>query len=80
MTTATSWITLHPHRDGIEACIRDTNINIWGLVEWRHRGRSDEELLASIQGLTGEDLVAAWDYYEGHREEIEGFIRCNEEA
>jgi uncharacterized protein (DUF433 family) len=80
MTTATSWIIRHPHPDGIEACIRDTNINVWGLVEWRQLGRGDDAILASIQGLTAEDLAAAWDYYEGHREEIEGFIRRNAEA
>jgi uncharacterized protein (DUF433 family) len=80
MTTATSWITRRQHPDGIEACIRDTNINVWGLVEWRRLGRSDEEIIESIQGLTAEDLATAWDYYEKHPKEIEDFIRRNAEA
>jgi uncharacterized protein (DUF433 family) len=79
MTTAMSWITRRTHPDGIEACVRDTNINVWGLVEWRRLGRSDADILASIQGLTAEDLAAAWDYYEQHPEEIEDFICRNAE-
>jgi uncharacterized protein (DUF433 family) len=80
MATTTSWITRRPHPDGVEACVRDTNINVWGLVEWRRLGRSDEEILASVQGLTREDLASAWDYYEQHPEEVEAFIRRNAEA
>lgn len=80
MTTATTWISLRPHSEGFEACIRDTNINIWGLVEWRNLGRSDAEILATIPGLTEEDLSTAWEYYEQHSEEIDQFIRRNAEA
>lgn len=80
MATATSWITRHTHPNGIEACIRDTNVNVWGLVEWRRLGRTDAEILATVQGLTLEDLAAAWDYYDQHREEIDTFIRNNAEA
>jgi uncharacterized protein (DUF433 family) len=36
---ATKRITRRPRADGVGACIRDTNINVWGLVEWRHLGR-----------------------------------------
>ncbi len=80
MMTTTSWITRRSHADGIEACIRDTNVNVWGLVEWRSLGRSDEAILASIQGLTLDDLTAAWEYYHQHADEIEEFIRRNAEA
>lgn len=80
MPTMTSWITRRPHPHGIEACIRDTNINVWGLVEWQRLGLSDDEILAAVQGLTREDLAAAWDYHIEHPEEIERFIRLNAEA
>jgi uncharacterized protein (DUF433 family) len=80
MTTATSWITRRPHPNGIEACIRDTNVNVWGLVEWQRMGRNDAAILSPIQGLTQEDLVAAWEYYDQHREEVDGFIRRNAEV
>ncbi len=80
MPTTQTRITRRPHPDGIEACIRDTNINVWGLVEWHRLGRTDEEILTSIQGLTPEDLAAAWEYYEQHPDEIEAFIRRNGKA
>ena len=32
MTATASWISRRSHPDGAEACIRDTNINVWGLV------------------------------------------------
>ena len=80
MAMATCWITRRPHPGGAEACIRDTNINIWGLVERRQNGMSNDEILADVQGLTPEDLQAAWEYYEAHRDEVERAIRLNAEA
>jgi uncharacterized protein (DUF433 family) len=80
MATATSWITRRTHPDGVEACIRDTNINVWGLVERRRHGLSDVEILECIQGLRPEDLEAAWAYARAHPEEIDQAIRLNAEA
>ncbi len=80
MLMATDRITRRPHPDGVEACIRDTNINVWGLVEWRRLGRSDAEILESMHGLSAEDLAAAWEYYREHPHEINDFIHRNEEA
>jgi uncharacterized protein (DUF433 family) len=80
MVTETARITHRPHPDGVEACVRDTNINVWGLVEWRRLGRSDADILRSVRGLTADDLDAAWDYYATHQDEIDGFIRRNAEA
>jgi uncharacterized protein (DUF433 family) len=65
---------------GGDACIRDTRLTVWGLVEWRQLGLSDEEVLQRVSGLTPADLEAAWDYYGRNREEIEQAIRENEEA
>ncbi len=80
MATTASWITRRPHPDGAEACVRDTNINVWGLVERRRLGMLDADILADVQGLTPEDLQAAWDYYQVHAEEIDRAIRLNAEA
>jgi type III restriction enzyme len=81
MTSATaSWITRRPHPDGVEACVRDTNINVWGLVERRRHGLDDACILERVQGLTPADLEAAWAYYDRHRDEIEEAIRRNAEA
>jgi uncharacterized protein (DUF433 family) len=80
MTTTATWITRRPHPDGVEACIRDTNINVWGLVARRRAGLDNARILASIQGLTPEDLEAAWGYYAEHPKEIDEAIRRNAEA
>ncbi|MCE9530119.1 MAG: DUF433 domain-containing protein [Planctomycetes bacterium] len=77
MLAATNQITRRPHPDGFEACIRDTNINVWGLVEWRQLGRTDVEIVDSIPGLTLDDLAAAWEYAAEHAQEIETAIRRN---
>ncbi len=79
-STTASWITRRPHADGVEACIRDTNINVWGLVQRSRFGLTDARILESVQGLTSDDLEAAWAYYRNHREEIDEAIRRNAEA
>ena len=80
MATATSWITRRPHPDGVEACIRDTNINVWGLVQRRRLGWSDARILQGVQGLKPEDLDAAWDYAAAHVDEIDQAIQRNVEG
>jgi uncharacterized protein (DUF433 family) len=80
MTTITSWISKKADRCGGDACIRDTRITVWGLVEWRRLGQSDEQIMEGIPRLTQADLDAAWDYYASHGEEIEEAIRLNAEA
>ena len=76
-STAASWITRRPHPDGVEACVRDTNINVWGLVRRRELGLSDPRILECVQGLTLADLEAAWVYYADHRGEVDEAIRRN---
>lgn len=80
IATQRSWITKQPDRCGGDACVRDTRITVWGLVEWRRLGLSDEQILQDIQGLTSADLEAAWEYHATHREEIDEAIRANAEA
>jgi uncharacterized protein (DUF433 family) len=41
---------------------------------------SKDEILGDVQGLTSEDLLAAWEYYNTHRDEVERAIRLNAEA
>ena len=79
-TTKNSWIQKTPNVCGGDACIRRTRITVNGLVRYRQLGCTDLEILGMIQGLTEDDLAAAWDYYANHREEIEQAIRENEEA
>jgi uncharacterized protein (DUF433 family) len=75
-----SWITRRAHPDGVEACVRDTNINVWGIIQCRRLGWSDERILQSLEGLTADDLSSAEEYAASHPEEIEAFIRNNDEA
>jgi uncharacterized protein (DUF433 family) len=80
MTVTASWISKNPDRCGGDACVRDTRITVWGLVEWRHLGLTDEAILRSIQGLTPADLEAAWEYAAAHIAEIDQAMRGNAEA
>ena len=79
MPATASWITRRKHPDGTEACIRDTNINVWGLIARHHRGQDNEEILAAIQGLSAADLEAAWACYRENSREIDESISRNVE-
>jgi uncharacterized protein (DUF433 family) len=79
-TRTKSWIQRRPNVCGGDACIRNTRITVHGLVQWRKLGLSDARILEIIEGLTAEDLVAAWEYYRLHQSEIEEEIRQNEKA
>jgi len=65
---------------GGDACIRYTRIPIWLLVQLKQAGYSEERILANYPGLTASDLIAAWDYYAAHAEQIESERRAHEEA
>jgi uncharacterized protein (DUF433 family) len=78
MTTTTSWITKTPDRCGGDACIRDTRIPVWILVNYRRLGGTDGDLLSDYPSLTPTDLEVAWQYWVAHMEEIDHDIRENE--
>ena len=64
---------------GGDACIRQTRITIWGLVNARRLGYTEADLLESYPNLYASDLVNAWAYAEAYPHEIETAIRENEE-
>jgi uncharacterized protein (DUF433 family) len=78
LKTTGSRVQKTPGVCGGRACLRDTRITVWGLVNSRRLGATDEQLLLNIGGLTPEDLRAAWDYYREHAAEIDEDIRENE--
>jgi uncharacterized protein (DUF433 family) len=78
LKTTSSWVQKTPDLCGGRACIRNTRITVWGLVNSRRLGAADEQILENIVGLTPEDLQAAWDYYREHPTEIDDDIRANE--
>ena len=65
-TTKKSWVQTTPNVCGGDACIRNTRITVHGLVHYRQLGLSEQRLLEAIQGLTQDDLDAAWEYYAGN--------------
>jgi uncharacterized protein (DUF433 family) len=77
---ATSWIEKTLDVCGGSARIRATRHTVHGLVQWRREGLSDDAILDYYPELTREDLAAAWQYYDTHREEIDQAIREDEEA
>jgi uncharacterized protein (DUF433 family) len=80
MITAETLIRRTPGVVGGDACVRETRIAVWMLVEAQRLGRDDAELLEDYPGLTADDLRAAWEYAAAHRTEIEEAIRANEAA
>jgi uncharacterized protein (DUF433 family) len=73
-TTLNQRISRTPGVAGGDACIRDTRIAVWTLVQLKKLGRSEEKLITDFPGLTVEDLTATWDYYREHTVEIDRAI------
>ena len=65
---------------GGDACIRNTRIPVWLIVQARLLGTSEADLLRAYPVLSSEDLASAWAYYLANREEIEEQIRDHETA
>lgn len=65
---------------GGDACIAGTRIPVWGLVDYRHLGATDEQILKSFPHLTENNLVNAWAYATQYPDEIEAAIQKNEQA
>ncbi|HTQ10617.1 MAG TPA: DUF433 domain-containing protein [Fimbriimonadaceae bacterium] len=69
-----------PNVMGGDACIRNTRITVWTLIDYKRQGLSDSELLAAFPGLNASDLIAAWDYYASHSEAVDAERRRHEDA
>ncbi|AFZ25886.1 hypothetical protein Cylst_3767 [Cylindrospermum stagnale PCC 7417] len=73
-------ITKTPGVCGSEACIANTRIPIWLLVESRRLGITEAQLLNDYPHISAADLVNAWAYANAHPEEIAAAIDKNEAA
>ena len=51
---------------------------MWELVESHRQGATDERILSAFEGLTDDDLRAAWEYAATHSAEIERALWLNE--
>lgn len=63
---------------GGEACIRDSRIAVWTLVQLKRLGRTEAQLLDDFPTLTRADLDAVWNYYREHPVEIDQAIAAQE--
>ena len=63
---------------GGQACIANTRIPVWVLVEARRLGYSDADLLTSYPTIKATDLANAWVYAAAHEDEIDLLIEQNQ--
>ena len=80
MTTTLSWVSKLANRCGGEACVRDTRMPVWVLVNYKGLGLNDTQLLEWYPSLNQADLEAAWAYAAENAEEVDRVIRENEEG
>lgn len=80
MNAATSWVSKQANRCGGEACVRETRIPVWGLVNLRRLGADDGALLRAYPVLSPADLEVAFAYADAHPGEIDDAIRVNEQG
>jgi uncharacterized protein (DUF433 family) len=71
-------ISKRPSVMGGAACVRDTRIAVWMLVQAREQGVSEADLLRNYPALTAFDLTNAWNYWASHKKEIAKAIAANE--
>jgi uncharacterized protein (DUF433 family) len=76
--TTSQRINRTPGVVGGDACIRDTRIPVWTLIQLNKLGRGNDELVTDFPGLTDSDLTAAWQYYREHTAEIDAAITAEE--
>jgi uncharacterized protein (DUF433 family) len=62
---------------GGSACVVDTRITVWGLVESRRIGYSEADLLTSYPTLSATNIANAWAYAAAFPNEIEAVIEEN---
>jgi uncharacterized protein (DUF433 family) len=65
--------------NGGSACVRDTRIPVWSLIQLMKLGRTEKDLLSDFPSLSPDDLDAVWAYYRKHTSEIETEIAEQEQ-
>ena len=60
--------------------IRGTRITVRDVVEYMALYGSEERILQALPDLTLGDLRAALNYFQVHREEIDGYRQAEEES
>lgn len=65
---------------GGSACVNETRIPVWLLVQMTQMGVSESELLENYPTLSAQDIHNALAYYDAHQAEIDDDIYENENA
>ncbi len=78
MTGTASWVSSKADRCGGDACVRDSRIPVWVLVNYRRLGATDDDILLGYPSLTTSDLEAAFAYAAANGDELDRAIRENE--
>jgi uncharacterized protein (DUF433 family) len=65
---------------GGDACIADTRIPVWVLVQSRNLGNTEAEILANYPTINATDLTNSWAYAAVHPIEITQAIQENQDA
>jgi type III restriction enzyme len=53
-----SWVQKTPGICGGRACVRNTRITVWSIVNSRRLGATDQQILENVAELTVDDLRA----------------------
>jgi uncharacterized protein (DUF433 family) len=77
-STAATEINKTPGVCGGAACVRDTRIPVWTLVQLKKLGRTETQLVDDFPSITQIDLDAVWNYYREHPNEIDQAIEAEE--
>jgi uncharacterized protein (DUF433 family) len=64
---------------GGDACVAGTRVPVWVLERSRQLGISIDDILDDYPSISWPQLLAAWQYAEDNRREIEAQIRENED-
>ncbi|WP_293349440.1 MULTISPECIES: DUF433 domain-containing protein [unclassified Microcoleus] len=80
LTNGSLGIKKTPGVCGGDACIGNTRIPVWSLVNYRTLGANDGQILQDFPHLSAADIVNAWAYADAYPEEIEAAIVRNEAA
>ena len=67
-----------PEIEGAAACVGDSRIPVWTLVQLKKLGRSETQLLGDFPSLVQADLDAVWNYYRENPAEIDQPIAAEE--
>jgi len=78
MIANASYVSKRPDIQGGDACVRETRIPVWVIVNYRRLGAADADILQAYPTLNQADLDAAFEYAASHANEIDEAIRENE--